>query len=380
MRRFFQKLIDEISNYKTNPYPLVVAIIMPIAAWIVLFFAFTKGNVDEIPTVIIDKSNSSLSRLIIAELDATQAINVVLVTTDEQDAEKHFRQQKSFFMINIAPDLEKRVKSGGSSQIIVTSNGANLLFSRVGYRTLAQTIVSISSGIQIKRLIAKGFSPEIATARAVPITTQYKTLGNPFFDYAIYLLPGMAFALMQMAAFFSAIWFFRKKVEDDDNNFPAKGQMISFFLVKFIPLFLANLFSLLVLLVIIFPLIGMNNFSAYPGLLLAGILFITASMGMGALVSLIMKNVVDSIQIGLVLNAPAFVFSGYTFPRWAVPELLAQAAKILPLAHLLDAYFPIYYSGINTCIGILPLIILNIIFWGLTWIVVIIRRRKLQIV
>jgi len=49
-----------------------------------------------------------------------------------------------------------------------------------------------------------------------------------------------------------------------------------------------------------------------------------------------------SMDIGLFYTAPAFVFSGYTFPRWAMPWYDQYYAWLMPYSSFLDGFVKLY--------------------------------------
>jgi ABC-2 type transport system permease protein len=241
-----------------------------------------------------------------------------------------------------------------------------LLYSKTGYRAIAGAVLATSKDILMKRFVQHGLSEQEATVRAQPIVTEIQTKTNPYYDYSIYVMPGLIMAILQMSAAFSTLWLFRRDIEHAGGRIiPHKGNRTAFLFGRLIPLFMANMITLLFAFIVLYPMANIPIPSCFVNLFGLSALFVATSMGMGALFSIFLKNIVTGVQMGLLVNAPAFVFSGYTYPKWAMPGFVIQIGNIEPLTHFLDGFFPMFIFGRPTMHGVLPLIIEGIVLWGL---------------
>ncbi|MEI6091324.1 MAG: ABC transporter permease [bacterium] len=362
--KLIHNLKREFHELAWHPLPVVVAFVCPVVVWLLLAYIFSNGVVREIPITVLDYSESKLSRSIINALDESEAMKVIGVSKNKESAVESMKRQETFFIINIEKDLDKKVITGEKANVKVISNGGALLYGKVGYKTIAQVITAENIQINTSKLIAAGMDKDEAYQRAYPIRSIYRVVGNPFFDYGIYLIPAIALAMLQMSVFFSTLWTFHKKVQDPKGLFiPKKGDRFEYLLAKMLPIFTVNLAATLVLFLVILPMSGLWLGKALFTFVPVLILFITACMGFGAFLSISMKNVTMGSQIILVVASPSFIFSGYTFPRWAMPDVFNWIAEAFPLTHLLESYFSIFMYGRLTTNGLVPLVIINIVLW-----------------
>ena len=339
--RIYYFLINEVRLLRRAPLPLILSIVMPMAAWIVLTLTFSHGGVEKLPTVVVDYDNSSLSRSITRDLNTTQAINVIEVTGDANRAEELMKQNKSFITVIIDKGLFAKTKTGGSGRVAVVQNGAYMMYAKVGYKIIAQALVNYSHKIQVERIVSKGLSNEDAEVRVSPVSIDIQAMGNPYFDYTIYLIPGMLISILQMSASFSTIWLFREHREHESGRIiPQHGHRLAFILGKITPLVISNTITVVLLFAVIFPLAKIPVNGSYSLIFLNALLLMIVSMGMGAFVSVFMKNLVSAAQFLLVINAPSFVFAGYTYPRWAMPGWVQSISNCIPVTHFLDGFFP----------------------------------------
>jgi ABC-2 type transport system permease protein len=355
----------ELRRLRSAPLPVIVGAVMPVVAGLIIALALRNSVIRDVPVVIVDADRSSMSRTLIRMLDAAQVLAVTDVTADENAARQAVQDGRACIAVFIPEGMERDVKRGGSATVPVVTDGSQLLLSKVSYRTIATSIMTLSAGIQIRRFEAGGMTPAQAKARALPVDTQIHAMGNPWYDYAVYLVPGMLMALLQMSGCFSALWMFRRRREAHGAFIkpPESGKM-AWALARILPIAVANIVAVLVMVLVLYPIAGIPMFAATPYLILIGVILVLVSMGMGALLSVVLPNMVTAVQAGLVINAPAFVFAGYTYPRWAMPQLIKFFAELLPLTHTLDAASPLFMYNTWTTAGLVPLAIMFVVLWG----------------
>lgn len=366
-KRTYYFLLNEIRLLKKAPLPIIIAIVMPFLAWICLSLTFQNGFIENMPIAVVDLDNSSDSRQLIRNIDATQAIDVDFIVPNNAIADSLFQSGKTYLTIVIEKDFSKKIKTSNSAYVKIFANAAYLMYAKVAYKIIAQTILNFSNNIQVEKMIDLGISEKEAIARAYPISTDIHALGNPYFSYTIYLIPGMLISILQMSASFSTLWVFRQHREHAAGRIiPRKGHRAAFILGKLTPILIANVISTLILFTVIFPISGIPVNSSWFDIFALTLLLVLVSMGMGIFLSILLQNLVTASQLLLVINAPSFVFSGYTFPRWAMPSGIEAFANCIPVTHFLDGFFPMFLYDYPTMRGILPLIIIGIIFWGLS--------------
>lgn len=365
-KRFYYFLINEIRTLRRHPFPLFCATVFPIIALVFLVLVFSNSAVRDVPVVVVDEDNSALSRKLTRRIDATEALKVVKVTSDKEVSDEMFRKSESYITVVFRNGMELAALTGESGEVIIEENGMVLLYSKVAYRAVASIILEESKNINIRRFVEKGMSLAEAEVRSQPVTTEVHTKTNPYYDYSIFLVPGLIMAILQMSAAFSTIWLFRRHVEHSDGRIlPRRGNRTAFLFGRLIPIFMANVFTLLFCLIVLFPMANVPISSCFFDIFALGVLFMGVSMGMGAFFSIFLSNIVTGVQMGLLINAPAFVFSGFTFPKWAMPDIVRATAQIEPLTHFLDGFFPMFIFERPTLNGVVPLLIEGGVLWGL---------------
>jgi ABC-2 type transport system permease protein len=190
------------------------------------------------------------------------------------------------------------------------------------------------------------------------VTIDASVLYNPNFSYSEFLCPGLIFAQLQVMIMIAAILLFNAEYRRSRGvGAPAsRGGPLAMLAARSTPA--CAVFSAVALLVVelLFPCFNIRfNGPRLPmlGLIL---LFIIASFVPGVLIGLLAKKSVSGLALGILINMPAFIFSGFTFPTWAFPGPLAALAQALPFSHFAPAFFqialvnaPLHYALPECC-------------------------------
>ena len=67
------------------------------------------------------------------------------------------------------------------------------------------------------------------------------------------------------------------------------------------------------------------------------LLFVLSMASIGILVSAAVPSQLKATEILMVMAAPAFLLSGYTWPLSQMPQAVAAVAKLIPTTHFLEA-------------------------------------------
>jgi ABC-2 type transporter. len=69
------------------------------------------------------------------------------------------------------------------------------------------------------------------------------------------------------------------------------------------------------------------------------IIFLVSVIFLGLMLSSIVKDEILALDIAFFYNSPAFVFSGFTFPIFAMPIFDKLYAQFIPYTHFLYGFF-----------------------------------------
>lgn len=339
---------------------------VPLVLFPVLAGIYLHGVVREIPVAIFDGDRSELSRLIIRSLDATAAFQIVDYATSVEEIRSGFRRGRIRAAFVIPEGLERDMKRGKRTDIVVYNDATNLVLSNTTLKEASTVVKSVSAGAALKQLRSRGMGEVQAMGAIMPIRVQTQTLYNPTYNYSDYLVTGLVPALFQLTVMISAVLLICGERADGtwaDLVRAAEGSSTAIVLGKGIPYLLCHAVTSAAILWILYPLFGINLAGAPLALFLLFLLFVAASFSLGIFISSVVPGRMLATEIALFINIPAFIISGYIYPFRAMPWPYIVFAEILPYTHLLNGFVSVGRMGLPLTdaagpIGILLLFIL----------------------
>ena len=95
------------------------------AMQLVLFGYAINLDVRHVPTGVLDRSQSPLSRELVARLDASQTFRVEAQVTDEREALLRLESSELDAVVLIPPDFERRRARGRGAEISILADASN---------------------------------------------------------------------------------------------------------------------------------------------------------------------------------------------------------------------------------------------------------------
>ena len=124
-----------------DPGVLIFFIIVPLSYPILYGFMYTNEVVREVPVVVVNDSNSSLSREYLRKLNATSEVEIVSYCTNMEEAKEMMRQRKAYGVVYIPSSFSKDIVQGIQTRVSIYCDMSGLLY----YKNvlMANTAVSI---------------------------------------------------------------------------------------------------------------------------------------------------------------------------------------------------------------------------------------------
>lgn len=320
-------------------------IIMPLVTFFLLGAIYFKGALREVPIAVYDNDNSALSRTYIRSLEASSTFKVSHYITSEDAIENTFTDHNVAGIFYIPKNFHKNVLKKAPVQIKVYTNSTNIVFGNLIYRSAVQITQLVSASVVVKRMAPLGINPSKISGTVLPIPVNTRALGNPQYNYSYYLIPGLSIVLLQMIVFMAASRAFNNEWSQNTYHSlftAAKGRISAMIFGKYLALSVYSFGLCAFVLAILFPVFSIPIYGHIGALAFLLFLLISTNIFLGFGVSLLFKKEVIALDLAIIYNSPAFVFSGFTFPIWAMPWFNAQYANMIPFTHFLTGFLKIY--------------------------------------
>lgn len=341
IRREFHRIMERKTLY-------ILMIILPLFVSFLYVFIYRGEIVRDIPVAIFDEDHSALARTITEFVEGSSSMRIAGYVNSVEEMQKGIQSgtyQAGFY---IPRNLEKDIFAGKNSTVIIFKNTSNLIIGNTILRDGMTIVKTVSAGALKKKLTKKGMMEEQALNIANPIKVEAQSLYNPNYSYLAYLVPGLLAFTLQLVIMVSSVIIISSEFSHD--TFPqlleiSHNNIYKIIIGKAVPHLLIHSATIMLIVGIVMPFAGIKVIGNPVIMILFFILFVAACLSFGIFISCAFHDQMFATSLVLFINMPAFIYSGYTFPLWAMPLVHRIAAGLLPFTHLISGYIQFYQMG-----------------------------------
>lgn len=355
-----------------DPRSLGMAIAIPMLLLILFGYALTL-DVDNVPLVIWDQSDTPQSRSFISNYAASEYFSLRRHVSSYDEIENALDTGSAVMGIVIPRDFAEGLSAGErvNVQIIVDGSDSNTATIATGY---AEALTGNYSRNIAMRVMQRR-SGRVVTE---PIDMRPRVWYNPDLESRNYIVPGLiAVIMMVIAALLTSLTISREWESGTMEQListPIKtpelitGKLIPYFIIGMIDVAIAVIMGKFLFEV---PLRGS------PALLFGmAAIFLAGSLGLGITISIITKNQLLASQAAMVLTfLPSFLLSGFMYAIANMPHSIQIITYIIPARYFVALLKGIYLKGIGLNILFLEASLL-LIFAAVILIIANLKFRK----
>lgn len=324
-------MVKEIRQLSRDKITFGMVVMIPLIQLLLFGFAINT-DVRNIPIAIVDQSESTLGRLIVESVKATQVVSVKHTFATTEQAEHAIEQGNVRAALILPKDLTQRaVQNRVLGQWIVDGS---------------DTMISASIlGLQSMPLTDFDFDIRPATVKTFEVTLFY----NPTRRSAVNIVPGLLGVIltMTMILFTSAAIVREKERGNLELLITTPIHSIELMVAKIVPYIFVGLIQ-------VFIILGLGHFifdvpinGAISQILFGTLLFIAASLTLGLVISTIASTQLQAMQMTVFILLPSILLSGFMFPYEGMPLAAQWISEALPATHFMRMIRGIVLRGAN---------------------------------
>ncbi|WP_432713814.1 ABC transporter permease [Pedobacter sp.] len=349
MYRFNHIIIREWKRILRLKVFYLVMLVVPVFLFSFYAVIYQKEEAKHLSFAIWDDDQSPVSRQFTFLLEQQDALNITKRISSEAEVEKLMQQGKIMGAIHFPAKMENNIYNRHPVTVTLYTNATSLVPAKMVYKAVAEVVLTASSGVILKKLTKKGMKADQAMALANPVKLNSYQLYNSSYNYQQYLVPGLVTVGMQMILIISSMLAlnYEWKTETMQELYElSNGSAFMVIMAKTIAHLVVSWANFMLIAFVIFPFFDIGVPAATAKFFLIYSLLSVACIGIGMFISSLFKDVMLSGDTALFYTSPAFVFSGFTFPRWAMPWYDQYYATIMPYTPFLDAFLKVYYMNL----------------------------------
>lgn len=322
---------------------------MLIMAPIIQLFIFGNAvnlDVDRVPTVIVDRDMTRSSRAHLTRLFADGTLEEAGRTDDVGDAERWLETGRAAVVVVIPEDFERDIVRGRTATVQAILDGSDSNRAGVAGSAVTQYFAA-ESAVLVKTRFSRLASASGFAASLPSVTTQSRVFFNPELRTAIYIVPGIvAMLLLLITTIVTAMGLAREKERGTLEQILVTpvppGVLI---LGKILPFALFGLVDFGLALVVGSYVFDMPLRGDFVVLVLATILYLLTTLGMGLLISTLSGSQQQALLAGFLFMLPAALLSGIMTPIRSMPEWLQPLTLVNPLRHYAEVMRGVLLRG-----------------------------------
>lgn len=338
MTRIIAVVKKEIIQMKRDRMTLALIFMMPLVQLLLFGYAI-QTEVKHIPSVVFDQSLSVESRELMDAFSASQYFDIKYLASNYQEVNQMIDSGKAQVGFIFPPDFSEKLKRNESAAVQVVVDASDNM--------VANQAIAVVNSIGLLK------SQEILTRNSnvseLPYDIRVRPWYNPDGITAYYMVPAILGIIVTMTmVIITSITIVRERERGTMEQLmvtPIRpyelmiGKILPYIVLGYLQISVALLVGVIFFQV---PIRG-----SLLELYILTLFFITASLGLGILISNIAKNQMQAFQMSFFVMLPSILLSGFMFPREAMPKFIWYISNIIPLTYYLDIIRGIVLKGIG---------------------------------
>ncbi len=364
--RIYAILSKELLQLKRDKMTFGMIIMIPLIQLLLFAYAINT-NVRDIPVGVVDQSNSGLSRVLLQTIRATQVVKFTRYFTNTQEAEAAIANAEIRAILIIPKDVSQRLVRhstvGFGSPASTDEETSRPVAHWVvdGSDTIIASAIKSLRNMPLAELLSK---PANRNTPTFEVTLFY----NPEQRTAVNIVPGLVAVIltMTMIMFTSAAIVRESERGNMEMLITTPVHPIELMIGKIIPYMFIGGLQVAIILGLGHVFFDVPIHGGLWQLTGATLLFITASLSLGLVISTIAKSQLQSMQLTIFILLPSILLSGFMFPYEGMPLVAQYIAETLPATHfmrlirgvvlrdveILDMTFDVYWLTLFTFAGL----------------------------
>lgn len=342
--RFLAVLKKEFLHIRRDRASLIMAIAMPIGM-LLLFGYAVNTDVEHLPTVVWDQSQTADSRDFVSSVRNTQYMDPDNFVEGYRQIENYLDSGKARAAVIIPPDFGKQLQGQKQAAVQVLVDGSDPTVARAVMSAVQMLGLDKSLDLQSKRLTAMGNSG----GTTLPLDIETRVWYNPDMKSKNFNIPALIGLILQnVIAMLTSFSIVREKERGTMEQLVVTPiRSLELLLGKLLPFVFIGFISLSLILATGIFWFGVVPVGSIPLLILLSTIFLFTILAIGLLISSVARTQLQAMQMTFILILPSILLSGFIFPRETMPKLLQVMGGLLPLTYFLEIVRGIFLKGVG---------------------------------
>ncbi len=346
--RIIRILVKELLEIRRDKWAMFRLIVPPLVQMLIFGYAATF-EVYHVTTVILDRDHSQESRELISHFVASTRFNVVKIAATEREVRKEIDTGDATVGLTIQPRFAAFLLKGQPAplQVVVDGTNSNTALIALGYVEQIAATFSANEGSDFAARIPGGIRARVET-----LSVEQRPWFNPNLDGRWFFVPGVVgtLSLILTVSLTASAVVREREIGTLEQIMVSPIRPYEFILGKTIPFFLIGFGE--TLLVAVFGVLWFRvPFVGNPFVLALGTsLFLLSTLGLGLLISTMVRTQQQAFGANFFVSNPMFTLSGFSFPIASMPGPMQWVTYLDPLRYYLVVIRATFLKGVGVSV------------------------------
>lgn len=343
-KRILHILKKELIQIRRDPMMLRLILVAPIMQLLIFGYAITS-DIEHVSTAILDMDNTQQSRELISRFAASPRYFVLQYIDSPRDIDPLLDSGRAQMAITIPHGFASDIISGRSADVQVAIDGSDSKTASI-INNYANTVCArYSRQINTENALRSGN----ITATLPSVDMRIRAWYNPDLKSANYLVPGvLCLILMVVTMMLTSLAVVREReIGTLEQIIVTPIKPLELMLGKITPFAAIGMVNVLTVVLIASLWFRVPIEGSILLLFALTIVFLTASLGMGLLVSTVSKTQQQAMMVSFFIMQPSILLSGFMFPLDAMPPAIRYLTYAIPLRYYLEIVRGIFLRGVG---------------------------------
>jgi ABC-2 type transport system permease protein len=324
-------MVKEFTQLRRDRITYAMILIMPLMQLLLFGYAI---NTDprHLPAAVVSHDPGRLANAVVATLEQTSYVDVKYLPNSESEMDRLIRRGKILLALTIPPDFSQKVLKHDNAQILAEVDATD--------PTAAGSVTAAVSALPTYAFRQELQGAGVPQNPSPPFEVIIHRLYNPEEITSYNIVPGLLAVILSMTLVMMTALAVTREVERGTMESLLATPATSFEVMvgKLLPYVAVGIIQAVVVLVlarVLFSVPMAQSFAGWFALSVGTVLFITGNLSLGYLISTLVRNQLQAMQISMFYMLPSIFLSGFLFPFLGLPGWAQLIGEIIPITHFL---------------------------------------------
>ena len=345
LRRIVTILVKEFQELIRDNKMRATVLVAPLIQILIFGYAVTY-DIREIPTAVLDRGNSTLSRRLVNQLEASGYFKIQYRLQSPAQIDTLMANGSVWCAVDIPADFGEQIADGKQTALGVSIDAVNSNSATITAGYLSGVIARLNDELIRERAAVLTAAP----VRVGTVDNRVRILYNPDLESRNFNVPAIIVQILVVVTLLLTSMAIVKEKEFGTMEQLAVTPIRSSELIigKALPYAFIGMVDITLICAVAVFYFGVPLLGSLTLLFATSLAFMMSTLAVGLLISIVSKTQQQAMMTSFFFMMPAILLSGFAFPIENMPEPIQYLTYLNPLRYFVVIIRAIFLKGATT--------------------------------